>query len=161
MVTGFDLLHHNKPLQKHWLKRVIAYIIDIFLSSIGAYAVFTIISFGLGPTVFIYFPLVAGLIQVFYSAIFESLLGYTVGKRILDLEVESLQQELDISKTLVRNVTKVHGLLLFLDWIAGMIVEGDPRQRYLDRIANTTVIGGSEPLHLPHFIAGRSVDSEE
>jgi len=161
MVTGFDLIHHNKPLQKHWIKRVVAYIIDFILSSIGPFAVFTIISLGVGEAVFLYFPLVAGLVQVFYSAIFEAVFGYTVGKRILDLEVESLRQQLDFSRALIRNVTKVHGLLIILDWIASMTVEGDPRQRYLDRIAYTTVIGGSEPLHLPHFIEGRSADSDE
>ena len=161
MVTGFDLLHHNRPLQKHWLKRLFAYIIDIVLSSFAAYGVFTVVSFGLGPTIFLYFPLVAGLIQVFYSSILEYLFGYTLGKRIFDLEVESLQQELDSGRALIRNFTKIHGLLLFLDWIAGMIVEGDPRRRYLDSIARTTVIGGAEPLHLPHFIQGKSTDEVE
>lgn len=152
MVTGFDLLPNNQPLQKHWVKRVIAYIVDLIISSVAFWILFAIFSLGFGRGVYIFFPFTVGLVQVFYSAILEYWNRQTVGKILMDLEVEGLRGGVDLPETLIRNISKVHGLLLFLDWIVAMATDGDPRQRYLDRIASTTVIGASEPRHIEDFL---------
>ncbi len=166
MVTGFDLLHDNKPLQKHWIRRFIAYIIDFFVSSILVYIVFFVLTLGLlEPTMLIYFPMIAGMVQVFYSAALEYTSKKTFGKAIMQLEVEPLIHTFEISDSLIRNFSKLHGILVLLDWVAGMASEGDPRQRYLDRLSETTVTAAGEPLHFREFIEdhlfSQEVDEEE
>ncbi len=152
MVTGFDLLHHNKHLQKHWVSRVIAFFIDLLISSMLVWVFFVLFSLGIFHYLFWYLPFAAGLFQVFYSAILEYWKGKTVGKLLLDLEIEPLRENLYFSETVIRNFSKIHGLFLLIDWVLGMMTEGDPRQRYLDRVADTTVIGGEEPKKVEHYI---------
>ncbi|MFP3872396.1 MAG: RDD family protein [Candidatus Natronoplasma sp.] len=152
MVTGFDIIHDNRPLQKHWLKRLLAYIIDFVISSFVVYMIFFIFLWAPGIYAFWYFPMTAGMIQVFYSAVFEYSAGRTIGKAVLKLEVESLTQSFDMSEALIRNFTKLHGILLLLDWLGGMLSEGDPRQRYLDRLSETTVRAVGEPVHVKEFV---------
>ncbi len=153
MVTGFDLLPSNKPLQKHWIKRVIAYLIDFILSSVVVYIIFIPFTLGFGLRYIGIFPFTAGVVQVFYSGILEYTKRQTLGKMVLDLEVESLMSGLDLSEALIRNFSKIHGLLLLLDVIVGLATEGDPRQKYLDRIANSTVVGSMDPMHLGQFVS--------
>lgn len=153
MVTGFDLIHDNGPLQKHWIRRIIAYILDLFISSLGVYIIFYfLISLNLRFAALWYFPMTAGMVQVFYSAVLEYSSRKTVGKAIMKLEVEQLTQEFDLSKALIRNFSKIHGIILLLDWLVGMASEGDPRQRYLDRVAETTVRAKGEPVHVRDYI---------
>lgn len=162
MVTGFDLLHNNTPLQKHWAKRLVAYIIDFILSSIVVYWIFFfLITVRLQYDAFWYFPMTAGMVQVFYSAILEYSSGKTVGKALMKLEVEQLTQRFYMSEALIRNFSKLHGILLLLDWIVGMMTEGDPRQRYLDRVAETTVRSRGEPVHLREFLDEHLLVHEE
>ncbi|MEF8874420.1 MAG: RDD family protein [Candidatus Thermoplasmatota archaeon] len=162
MVTGFDLLHDNKPLQKHWIRRVIAYIIDFGISSVLIYVVF-VFTFALAPNINMlwYFPMTAGMVQVFYSAVFEYVAGKTIGKMLLGLEVEPLTQTFDMSEALIRNVSKLYGILLLLDWLGGMLSEGDPRQRYLDRFSETTVRAIGEPIHVGEFLDDHLFREEE
>lgn len=154
MVTGFDLLQHNQPLQKHWVRRLIAYIIDFIISFVAAIIISLPFALAFAPYMFVSFPFWAGLIQVFYSAIFEYMSRQTVGKMLLDLEVEGMRGGLDLSETLIRNFSKIHGLFLLLDWIVGMATEGDPRQRFLDRISESTVTSTAEPRHFEDFLMG-------
>ncbi len=162
MVTGFDLLHDNKPLQKHWIRRLIAYVIDFFISSIFVYIIF-LFAFAWAPgfDAFWYFPMTAGMVQVFYSAVFEYSSRKTIGKAIMKLEVESLTHTFEISEALIRNFSKIHGIILLLDWLGGMLSEGDPRQRYLDRLSETTVRAMGEPAHVREFIDDHLFKKEE
>ncbi len=152
MVTGFDLIHNNRPLQKHWIKRIIAFFIDLFLSSIAAYIIIWLLGIRFMPSLLVNFPVFAGIIQVFYSAICEYNNRQTFGKLLLDLKVEGLKSGLSLYETIIRNFSKIHGLLVFLDMIVGLATRGDPRQRYLDRVANTTVTGSPEPKHIDRYI---------
>ncbi len=152
MVTGFDLIHHNKPLQKHWIKRIVAYLIDFFLSSILVYIPIYFLGLAFFPHVALHFPAIAGAFQVFYSAVLEYNNRQTVGKMLLNLEVEGLRGGMDLHEAFVRNLSKIHGLIILLDTIVGLATEGDPRQRYLDRVVDTTVRGTSEPHHFRDFI---------
>ncbi len=153
MVTGFDLLHTNKPLQKHWIKRFVAYLIDFFVSSILVYIVFFLLAVGLlEATMLLYFPMTAGMVQVFYSAGLEYKSKRTLGKAIMGLEVDTLIYKFKMSDALIRNISKLHGVLVLIDWMIGMASEGDPRQRYLDRLSDTTVKAHEEPLHFREYI---------
>ncbi len=160
MVTGFDVLHSNTPLQKHWLKRVIAYVIDLLFSSFVVYVIMMALGL-LIPNMIIYFFPVAGMVQVFYSAVFEYYKRQTLGKIILDLQVEPLKASLELNDCLLRNISKVHGVLVLLDTLVGLATEGDPRQRYTDRIAYTTVRGAVEPHHFDQFLMGHRYEKKE
>jgi len=161
MVTGFDLLHDNKPLQKHWIKRLIAYFIDFFFSSLLVYLVFLGLAFAvLDPSMIWYFPMTAGMVQVFYSTALEYTSQKTLGKYIMNLEVEALTYSFEASDAIIRNFSKLHGIFVLLDWVIGMASEGDPRQRYLDRLTDTTVKGHGEPLHVREFIEDHLLGAE-
>jgi ribosomal protein S27AE len=40
---------------------------------------------------------------------------------------------------MIRNVSKIYWIFLLIDLLVGGLTQGDPRQRFLDRIARTTV----------------------
>ena len=63
-----------------------------------------------------------------------------MGKRLFGLKVTSLQGEMTGSKALMRNLSKIHILFFVFDLLAGALMEGDPKQRYMDRVAGTTVV---------------------
>lgn len=153
MVTGFDLLHSNKPLQKHWIKRAIAYLVDFLISSLVVYLIFYFLAVRiLNPDMLLYFPMTAGLVQIYYSTILEYKIKKTIGKHIMSLKVEHLKHRFEIPNALIRNFSKLHGIFVIMDWLIGMLSEGDPRQRYLDRLSETTIKAEGEPLHVRDFI---------
>ena len=138
--TALDMIEHNKPLQEHWIRRFIAALIDWIIVMVTASVIGFFLSVDWGPFSVGLNALLA-LFWVFYSAIMEYLYGATIGKMLMDLRVQSLKGPLDLYKTILRNLSKVHGVILLIDALVGMLTEGDPRQRFLDRIADTTVIG--------------------
>ncbi len=142
--TALEMIEHNKPLQEHWMRRLIAVFID-FIPVLAICVVIGIFfKIDIGPFSPLFNSEVA-IFWVFYSAIMEYLYGATLGKMLMDLRVQSLKGPLDLYKTILRNLSKIHGLILLIDVIIGMLTEGDPRQRFMDRIAETTVIGA------PHY----------
>lgn len=144
MVKAIDILGSNSQMQNHWARRFIAIIIDWIIISI-IWWIITLILFFVAITfpgywMWMVFPFISGLIWLGYSIFLEAFTGATLGKRLLGLTVVSTEGPMDFTKAVIRNITKIHGLLLLIDWLVGIMTDGDPRQRYLDRIANTTVI---------------------
>ena len=139
MPTGFDIIGKNPALQEHWIKRLIALVVDAVILFIPVFLLTFALSFALFANVFVYSFLV-GIFWVAYSTILEaSGGGATIGKRIVKLRVVGIDAPMSLNKALIRNISKIHGVFLLLDWIIGLATLGDPRQRYLDRIARTTV----------------------
>ena len=139
MTTALDLIGKDTELQNHWIRRLIAIIIDVII----IYIVFWIITIAFIFTVrhwWLLFPLFAGIIWLFYTAILEGIRGATIGKSLINLQVIGTHEQMDIAKGFIRNISKIHGLILLLDFLIGFVSHGDPRQRFLDRISNTTVI---------------------
>jgi len=139
MTTGLDIIMNNKPLQEHWFRRIVAIIIDsvIFL------VIFSILSSMMAlfaPLLWVVQLSLSWVILFIYSGIMEGTMGATIGKSVMKLKVVSLKGQLTMSKAFLRNVSKINGLLLFVDLLAGLATEGDPRQRYLDRMMETTVV---------------------
>ncbi len=157
MVAPFEVVLKDSALQENWFRRLIAAIIDyiilgivyVILSALvfagwlitegvtgrwsGAFRFGPIIGFGaLG---FIYW-----ILSILYFAVLESAWGASIGKSLLGMRVigEDGSKPL-ISNALIRNVSRIHGLIFLLDFIGGMVLEGDPRQRFTDRIAKTVV----------------------
>lgn len=136
MVTGFDYLGHDKALQEHWLRRFAAVIIDALLIYVPVSILFKILG---TPLLFPWF-LTGGLFFL-YAALFDIAIGGTVGKMLLRLKTVSMTGQVNVAQALMRNVSKVFGPLLLLDWIIGMAVDThDPRQKWTDRIARTSVM---------------------
>ena len=142
MPTGFDYLGHDKALQQHWLRRFIAVIID----SILIYVPILVFVSVLAGRHFVDAGLLSGIALFLYSSLFDYAVGGTIGKLVTRLKAVSMTKPLSLAQALVRNVTKVFGLLLLLDWIVGMAVEThDPRQKWTDQAAHTSVIALDHP----------------
>ena len=138
MTDGIELIERDKNLQRHWLLRVAAYLVDWLL----IWTPFWVIFLMLGQASF---SLVAGGIMVLYCAFFEVSSGETIGKKLLGLRTVSNHGSMDNQKAFLRNISKVFPVLALIDVIIGLATTGDPRQKYTDRLAYTTVI---EKQHL-------------
>lgn len=149
---GFEQIASNVNLQDHWIRRIIAIVIDSIIVGIGAWILTAILflpilistawpSFWVTPWSWLQFPLVMGVIYILYFTITESGYGYTLSKRIMGLRVITLNGETpNLEKAFIRNISKIYWILLLLDVVGGLATSGDPRQKYSDRIAGTLVI---------------------
>jgi uncharacterized RDD family membrane protein YckC len=141
MPTGFDYLGQDKALQEHWLKRFVAVLLDaviIYMPIMFFNTLFGGNYFGAG--------LFSGVALFLYASLFDFSAGGTVGKMVMHMKVVPMTGQLTMSRVVLRNVTKVFGLLLLLDWIIGLAVETrDPRQKWTDQVAHTSVIGYDHP----------------
>jgi uncharacterized RDD family membrane protein YckC len=136
----------DQYLQDHWIKRLIAYIIDSIIVGAAATILFAIALFPVfivNPFAFVNvfsFPFAMGLLYILYFPIAETIYGATLGKRLLGLKVVTKAGgKLSLEKAFIRNISKIHWILLLLDLIGGLITSTDLHQKYTDRIANTTV----------------------
>jgi len=129
MVNGFDIIGQNRTLQIHWAKRVAAFAVDCLV----VLAPVWILLFLLGERRVSVYGIGSGIAFFAYATVTEGIWRRTVGKTIAGL-----------GKAAVRNVPKLFWFLFpLLDTIAGLLVEGDPRQRFSDRILGTTVAQSS------------------
>src|SRR5712691_7676901 len=100
MVSGFDLLGHNRTFQVHWLKRVVAFFLDLITVFAPLWS-FLYLEAVRAPWVY---GVAGGVVLFAYSTFSEAITRTTVGK-----------------------------------FIVGLVVDGDPRQRWSDKILGTTV----------------------
>jgi uncharacterized RDD family membrane protein YckC len=141
----------------HWIYRLIALIIDSIIISIPAYIIYWLailpfvsvnVNYGFGVVMSVppwwiglLFPLILGVIELFYFMILDTAWGGTIGKRIMGLQVQTVNGgKVPFGKSLLRNISKIYGLLLLIDWLIGIITPGDKRQKYMDRVAGTIVM---------------------
>lgn len=138
MVTGFDYLSRDKALQEHWLRRFVAVLIDAFVIWIPVSIFFNLI--GLGWLGFVVLS-IESILFFFYCAFFDYIIGGTLGKMLLRLKTVGITGRMDLAQALLRNVSKVFAPLLLIDWILGMAIDtNDPRQKWTDQLARTSVI---------------------
>ncbi len=85
------------------------------------------------------------LFTVLYWALLEYYLGQSIGKMAMGIRVESLikiktqgKAGLSFGQCLTRNVTKVSTMILFLDFMYG-IIKGN-RRRFFEVLSNTHVV---------------------
>ena len=140
MAIAFEMLFRNRVLRAHWMKRAVAALIDVVTVFVPVWAV--TLSFGFQKT---YFDLAIGVGSgagwFIYSTLSEYFYGYTLGKKLTSLKVSSERGELTIHEAAFRNVSKLFWyILLPLDILLGMFTNGDPRQRFVDRVFETTVV---------------------
>ena len=133
---------HNFSFQEHWITRFLAigldYIVLIFVTGLVKDLVFTDWSFSL-----IDYFLMMGVISFLYFVITESIFGYTLGKRIFDLKVVTVKgNKPSFKKVFIRNISKIVFVFLILDVIGSYFTAKNLHQRYIDKIAHTTVENG-------------------
>ncbi len=136
MVTGFDLIGHNRTYQVHMIKRVAAYIIDLLFvfAPLWSFLYFN------GERAAWVYGVCGGVVLYAYSVAGEAIFRTTAGKYIAGLEVRPVRGPMTFGKAAVRNIPKLFWFIFpFLDTLAGMLVDGDPRQRWSDHVLGTTV----------------------
>ena len=134
----------------HWIYRLIAYIIDCIIIGIPAAIIYFFVILALvfsDPFFFAYggwliLPLLLGILQLIYFMILDVSWGGTIGKRLMGLQVQTANGgKVPFDKSFIRNITKIYGLFLFLDWLIAVVTAGsDKRQKFTDRYAGTTVV---------------------
>jgi uncharacterized RDD family membrane protein YckC len=83
----------------------------------------------------------SGVLLFIYATVLDSSIGGTVGKLVMSMKSVPISGRMSFAQALMRNVSKVFPVLLLLDWIIGMAVDTrDPRQKWTDQIAHTSVI---------------------
>jgi uncharacterized RDD family membrane protein YckC len=136
MVTGFDYMSQDKKLQEHWLKRFVAVVIDFAIVYTPIWILGSMFTYPYAfPVVF------SGAALFLYSFLFEAAVGGTIGKMVLRMKAVPMHGTMSPSQAMLRNISKVFPLFLFLDWVVGMAVDTkDPRQKWMDQVARTSVI---------------------
>jgi uncharacterized RDD family membrane protein YckC len=134
----------------HWLSRLTAYIIDGIITGIIAAIIWVPLtmmdvvaaSYFVENWSWLGYSFIWGLIQVVYFTALETYWGTTIGKRILGFQVQQTSgAKLTPEKALTRNISKILWPILILDVLVSAISTGaDKRQKFSDRIAQTTVI---------------------
>ena len=144
--TVVQSFQKDPRLQDHWIKRLVAYIIDSIILYVvtGILLMIVLFPFNIGNPLGVFnmlsFPFASGLISIIYFTILESANGASFGKGVMNLKVITKGKEkLTIEKAFIRNISKLHPVLLLLDLVGGLITSTDLHQKYSDKIANTTV----------------------
>lgn len=122
--------------QEFWVRRLVAILIDWFLCLGVLWAV------GLEPfSLQIYSgSFVAGLLLFLYSAAAEYLTGQTLGKAVMGLHLRGVGTRADVSRLLIREVSKLFPVALLLDVVAGVLLDNTGRRRYLEALSATTLV---------------------
>jgi uncharacterized RDD family membrane protein YckC len=141
MPTGFDYIGQDKALQQHWLKRFVAILLDAIIVYVPTVVFISVIG---GR--YVSAGLLSGVFLFLYSGLFDFAIGGTVGKLLMRMKAVSMKGSLTFSQALMRNATKVFAPLLLIDWVIGMAVDThDPRQKWTDQLAHTSVIVHDHP----------------
>lgn len=151
MSTAFEKIGTDRLLQDHWIRRLIAAIIDSIIVGIVAailWTIFTLPFLLAGPAIVPWYfnwlalpSFFSGILFLLYASFMESTRGSTIGKQFMDLKVTTTDGKTPtFGLALIRDVSKIYWLFWLLDVIIGMATVGDPQQKYTDRIAGTTVV---------------------
>ena len=134
--TGLENLAKDLGAQEYWVRRLVALILDGLIVSAAAWA----LSLGAFPGRILELGAVAGLTLYIYTVVCEYMRGQTLGKAVLGLRVVGVGSKVDLSRLLVREVSKVFVGAMALDVIVGLLVQKNGRQRYLEVLSDTTEV---------------------
>jgi uncharacterized RDD family membrane protein YckC len=138
--TAAETIERDSYLQQHWVKRIIAIVIDSIIVGIATFIVGGLTNL-VGIFNWLIFPFAMGVVYLLYFSLMESSYGYTVGKRLVTLKVVTVDgRKPNLEGAVIRNISKIHWIFLLLDAIGGFYIATDPHQKYLDQLAQTTVI---------------------
>jgi uncharacterized RDD family membrane protein YckC len=168
MVMPFEVLMREPAVQENWFRRIIAAVVDwiilgivtaiVAVVALAGYVVTGGALGGFSPGNFVGFGAVGFLLWalgILYFTVTESMWGASIGKSLLGLRVAGEDGNKPLfASALLRNVSRVHFLVFLLDLIGGLVLEGDPRQRFSDRIAKTVVYQARSARGGPYCEAG-------
>lgn len=154
MSSNYGTANAQVDTGTHWLTRIVAAIIDSIPWAIIGYVIWYVLIMpggplvgALGPWAWLVYtflaPIFYGLLFVIYCAIMESSASAaTFGKKLMGLKVQMLDgSKAPSNKIWTRNISKIFWIIFLIDFLIGIATPGpDPRQRYFDRIAGTTVV---------------------
>ncbi|HEX9709328.1 MAG TPA: RDD family protein [Candidatus Thermoplasmatota archaeon] len=134
--SGLENLARDMGTQEFWVRRLVAFLLDWFLCLGALWAA------GLEPfSLRIYSgSALAGLLLFAYSASAEYFTGQTLGKAVMGLRLAGVGRKADLSRLLIREVSKAFPLALLLDTVAGVLADSSGRRRYLEVLSNTTLV---------------------
>jgi uncharacterized RDD family membrane protein YckC len=152
--SGLDALAKDQSVQQYWARRLVAFVIDSIILSLAAgvlafIATFpALLQYGVGyrfssPFSWVtgQFPFLLGIISVLYFALTEYQYGHTLGKSLMGFRVTADDgRGLTLEKAFIRNISKIHGVLLLLDLVIGLATETDYRKKFSDKYAETIVV---------------------
>ena len=128
-MSGMDSLLKEPAAQGHWLRRIVALIIDAIIIGIVVVviaAVGIVGSFASGGALGFFFgvtTILAGILLILYFPIMESTRGASIGKQAMGLKVVSKTgTNPTFGEAFVRNISKIYWLLLLLDVVIGLAV---------------------------------------
>ena len=98
MVTGFDLLGHNRTFQLHWIKRVVAFVIDLLF----VFAPLWTFLYYNGERAAWVYGVLGGVALYAYSVGGEAIFRRTAGKYIVGLEVRPVRGPMTFARAAVR-----------------------------------------------------------
>lgn len=136
----------------HWVYRIIAIIIDSIIIAIPANIINWAINaaFWANPLAnwwyfawgsYLVILLLQGVLSLLYFIILEIMKGATLGKMILGLQVQTLDgKRVSFGQSFIRNISKILGPLIIIDWLIGILTEGNKKQKLTDRMAGTIVV---------------------
>ena len=150
--TGFDRLMNDRGFQDHWVRRVIAYVIDVIIVSVALFVILLASALPVLTAVFFNQALpftwfwgfwiggLSSLVVLAYFVLAETLFQRTIGKELMGLRVVRVDtRKLDLWSSIVRNLSKIAFVLLIIDLAVGLGSHGDGYQKYSDRFIGTTV----------------------
>jgi uncharacterized RDD family membrane protein YckC len=141
LVTGFDYLSQDKALQEHWLKRFVAILVDFVIVYLPL-----MFFFDMAGVQYLLVGGASGIVLFAYAVVFDLGAGGTPGKLFLHVRAVPLVGRMSLGQAMMRNLSKVFPVLLLLDWVVGMAVDThDPRQKWTDQVAKTSVIALDRP----------------
>jgi uncharacterized RDD family membrane protein YckC len=134
-------------MQELWGKRVAAFIIDMVIVTLLLWVVIAIvyplIALANIFSILSFWIILAAILIIGYFTFFEGKYGASLGKIIMRLKVKALQGKMDYKKAFIRNLSKILWVPMIVDLIIGF-AGGSPRDRYLNRLAKTEVVGPEE-----------------
>ena len=130
---------HNFSFPEHWVTRFLAVGLDYFILFFVTGFVKDLVFTSWNISVIDYF-LMMGAIAFLYFVIAESAFGYTLGKRMFDLKVVTVNgNKPSFKNVFIRNISKIGFVFLILDVVGSYFTATNLHQRYADKIAHTTV----------------------
>jgi len=85
--------------------------------------------------------LAVGIVWFVYAGFLEGRYGKTIGKHLMHLKVVSMIDYKMMRQGFIRSVPKLFWyVFLPVDTFLGLAMDGDPRQRFTDRVSLTSVI---------------------
>ncbi len=124
------------------LKRGVAYLIDQILSLMLVLAIALVAKVDLKELVpWIVILLIAGTLAWLYKSLFEGMMGNTIGKKFMGLKVIDGYGQVTLGESLVRNFLNIVPVIFpVLDYVIGMAVSQDSRQKMMDNVSKTLVV---------------------